>query len=179
MMPPTSIDGTDITGATIDGTDVTEITVDGQTVFTAGVLPQGTVFTPSHDGSNDLSDKRGLQIQVFKNYTAIGMGLSANGSGLTTAYVFDTTTGNIEHSQDISSVSRPGSFRIDFDFVSGRTYNILADAGGSLYFQSFTQSLSFPITDSSVDIDILNGVFNQTSTLDQALNFESVGAVGL
>jgi len=34
-MIPTSIDGTDITGATIDGTDVTEITVDGQTVFTA------------------------------------------------------------------------------------------------------------------------------------------------
>jgi len=33
MMPPTSIDGTDITGATIDGTDVTEITVDGDTVF--------------------------------------------------------------------------------------------------------------------------------------------------
>jgi len=35
-MPPTSIDGTDITGATIDGTDVQEITVDGDTVFTAG-----------------------------------------------------------------------------------------------------------------------------------------------
>jgi len=35
MMPPTSIDGTDITGATIDGTDVQEITVDGQTVFSA------------------------------------------------------------------------------------------------------------------------------------------------
>jgi len=39
MIPPTSIDGTDITGATIDGTDVTEITVDGQTVFTAQNLP--------------------------------------------------------------------------------------------------------------------------------------------
>jgi len=38
-MIPTSIDGTDITGATIDGTDVTEITVDGQTVFTAERLP--------------------------------------------------------------------------------------------------------------------------------------------
>jgi len=37
MIPPTSIDGTDITGATIDGTDVQEITVDGQTVFTAQV----------------------------------------------------------------------------------------------------------------------------------------------
>jgi hypothetical protein len=38
-MIPTSIDGTDITGATIDGTDVTEITVDGQTVFSAQTLP--------------------------------------------------------------------------------------------------------------------------------------------
>jgi len=36
MIPPTSIDGTDITGATIDGTDVQEITVDGDTVFSAG-----------------------------------------------------------------------------------------------------------------------------------------------
>jgi len=39
MMPPTSIDGTDITGATIDGTDVQEITVDGQTVFSATISP--------------------------------------------------------------------------------------------------------------------------------------------
>jgi len=37
-MIPTSIDGTDITGATIDGTDVTEITVDGDTVFTAETI---------------------------------------------------------------------------------------------------------------------------------------------
>jgi len=36
MIPPTSIDGTDITGATIDGTDVQEITVDGDVVFSAG-----------------------------------------------------------------------------------------------------------------------------------------------
>jgi len=37
-MIPTSIDGTDITGATIDGTDVQEITVDGDTVFTAETI---------------------------------------------------------------------------------------------------------------------------------------------
>jgi len=64
MMPPTSIDGTDITGATIDGTDVQEITVDGQTVFSAGPIPakgvnryqfnegSGTTATDSI-GSND------------------------------------------------------------------------------------------------------------------------------
>jgi len=43
MMPPTSIDGTDITGATIDGTDVQEITVDGQTVFQAVTIPNSAI----------------------------------------------------------------------------------------------------------------------------------------
>jgi len=60
MMPPTSIDGTDITGATIDGTDVQEITVDGQTVFSAGpsltdiVAPGNLVaWYPFEDGAKD------------------------------------------------------------------------------------------------------------------------------
>jgi len=53
MMPPTSIDGTDITGASIDGTDVQEITVDGDTVFTAGPdLPASTV---AHFDATQLS----------------------------------------------------------------------------------------------------------------------------
>jgi len=49
-MIPTSIDGTDITGATIDGTDVTEITVDGQTVFTSG-LPDAADLIANYDFS--------------------------------------------------------------------------------------------------------------------------------
>jgi len=53
-MPPTSIDGTDITGATIDGTDVTEITVDGQTVFTAG-----PTVVPTHHWTLDNADTSG------------------------------------------------------------------------------------------------------------------------
>jgi len=83
MIPPTSIDGTDITGATIDGTDVTEITVDGQTVFTAGVpIPPSGVFRFEFEGdvtdswgSNDATDntsagfsntsKTGLQSKDF------------------------------------------------------------------------------------------------------------------
>jgi len=62
--PPTSIDGTDITGATIDGQEVQEITIDGQTVFTAGppdfVVTQYTYEDPSNSsvstdtvGTND------------------------------------------------------------------------------------------------------------------------------
>jgi len=58
MMPPTSIDGTDITGATIDGTDVQEITVDGQTVFSAQVsLPGNPIYAwdPADFSTNDTT----------------------------------------------------------------------------------------------------------------------------
>jgi hypothetical protein len=50
MIPPTSIDGTDITGATIDGTDVTEITVDGQTVFSAGPASGTKIYLADDQG---------------------------------------------------------------------------------------------------------------------------------
>jgi len=54
-MIPTSIDGTDITGATIDGTEVTEITVDGQTVFEASSFPSSLVhrYDPSAESFSD------------------------------------------------------------------------------------------------------------------------------
>jgi len=52
-MPPTSIDGTDITGATIDGTDVQEITVDGQTVFSAAVDILDSVVDNFEDAQAD------------------------------------------------------------------------------------------------------------------------------
>jgi len=62
-MIPTSIDGTDITGATVDGTDVQEITVDGQTVFSAESLPvaYGNLiawfpFDSSFYGGSNLAD---------------------------------------------------------------------------------------------------------------------------
>jgi len=41
-MPPTSIDGNDITGATIDGQDVSEITMDGDIVWSA--IPDSVVL---------------------------------------------------------------------------------------------------------------------------------------
>ena len=89
MIPPTSIDGTDITGATIDGTDVQEITVDGDVVFSAIQTPQagllhqwdfsaastttsfvedlaGSVNLNSGNGFTNLSNTiNGLQVGLF------------------------------------------------------------------------------------------------------------------
>ena len=64
MIPPTSIDGTDITGATIDGTDVQEITVDGNVVFSSGF----NNYISDDFNDNDLTRPR--TGQVDGSYTA-------------------------------------------------------------------------------------------------------------
>ena len=67
MIPPTSIDGTDITGATIDGTDVQEITVDGQTVFSA-VQPID-VYLEDDFNDNKLTNRTGTNTGIYNGVT--------------------------------------------------------------------------------------------------------------
>jgi hypothetical protein len=80
MMPPTSIDGTDITGATIDGTDVQEITVDGDTVFSAGppfIVAAGNLiawypFTNQADDetrTGGILDNQGISVGDSTDYS--------------------------------------------------------------------------------------------------------------
>jgi hypothetical protein len=82
-MIPTSIDGTDITGATIDGTDVTEITVDGNTVFTAGPAPGNFQFD-----AQDLNLANGDPVTSWSD--TLGRDTLTNGQNL----VYDTSTMN-------------------------------------------------------------------------------------
>jgi len=64
-MIPTSIDGTDITGATIDGTDVQEITVDGDTVFTAA--PAGAFDITQVTFDTDIAAQDGAPKDIAWN----------------------------------------------------------------------------------------------------------------
>jgi hypothetical protein len=117
MTPPTSIDGTDITGATIDGTDVQEITVDGQTVFSAQTLPVAYSnlfawypFDSSFYGGSETSDVTAL--------------FSPGQSGDSTAYDM-SNTGTMSHqttggNTDINAGSNSGCF--DATGASGRTF---------------------------------------------------------
>jgi len=72
-MIPTSIDGTDITGATIDGTDVTEITVDGQTVFSAGPPPS---VIAQYEFENNGDTSTATDSIGSNNMTISGSGMS-------------------------------------------------------------------------------------------------------
>jgi len=62
-MPPTSIDGNDITGATIDGEEVQEITVDGQVAYTAG--PD----IPDSGGLHSRYDATGLSAGTLSTWS--------------------------------------------------------------------------------------------------------------
>jgi len=73
MIPPTSIDGTDITGATIDGTDVQEITVDGDVVFSAGPdIPDANDLFAHYDASQVTSVDPTWAAQVGPDLTVNG-----------------------------------------------------------------------------------------------------------
>jgi len=69
MIPPTSIDGTDITGATIDGTDVQEITVDGQTVFQAKTIVDNFEAPLYENQNNTLSTYYNSVTGDFNRYS--------------------------------------------------------------------------------------------------------------
>jgi len=110
MIPPTSIDGTDITGATIDGTDVQEITVDGDVVFSSGPATIVNGFeTPSEwSVTNDVGTGSGIITSNearsgSKTLSANGIGGQPDGNNLYAT--FDSTTFT---SAEITHYYKPG-----------------------------------------------------------------------
>jgi hypothetical protein len=121
-MIPTSIDGTDITGATIDGTDVQEITVDGDVVFSAGPpaglnmylinpgfnSPSGVVFqfsvnnpftldNPTNTNntvSSGLSDARGVYMRQDGTMLFVASKIDNEIQRFTLSTPFDISTAN-------------------------------------------------------------------------------------
>jgi len=83
--PPTSIDGTEITGATIDGQEVQEITIDGQTVFEAVALSD-TLFAQydfrQEDGSVPVVDQSGNgNTLVSGSYSGVSRSIGGQQAG--------------------------------------------------------------------------------------------------
>jgi len=99
-MIPTSIDGTDITGATIDGTDVTEITVDGQTVFTA-IQP---------------SEIDGFETGNINNYTVTQPGFSVTSTNVFEgSFCVEGGVGSMITTNNAPGGTQP-AFGTDFEF---------------------------------------------------------------
>jgi len=125
MIPPTSIDGTDITGATIDGTDVQEITVDGDTVFELDQLPTSNLV--HRYSAKELSLNDNDPVSTFSDAEGSD-DLSASGSPTFKTNLFGNKPGvrydgnDDEHQGSFTSaVSQPFSIFMALDIRSVST----------------------------------------------------------
>jgi len=136
MIPPTSIDGTDITGATIDGTDVQEITVDGQTVFSAGPSNLPVAYS-------NLVAWYPFDSATYGGSNADDVTAILGGSGDDTAYdgtVRDDTTHTTGTIFDINAGANSGGF--EFQPPSNTEPNTGIDLGSAV----FDSTAAFTIT---------------------------------
>jgi len=67
--PPTSIDGTGISGVTIDGQEVQKITIDGNTVF--GGIPDSDVYLHDDFEDNKLTNRDGSGTTTYNGVQGI------------------------------------------------------------------------------------------------------------
>jgi len=159
MMPPTSIDGTDIAGATIDGQDVEEITVDGQTVFTAAPQIGTTVSRPPDDSSFGNSKEGGNVVNPNTALQGVRSKLSQNVGGVTKAFLEEVGSSTVLTTLDISSLTSGDEFDLLASMSAGIDYAVYVDAEGSNYtVGKDDNSGGHPFT--SADIDITSSWFN-------------------
>jgi len=175
MMPPTSIDGTDITGATIDGTDVQEITVDGDTVFTAQTLPHKLsnlvlwypFDTASYAGMSNYRDDATDGLTRAANTTPFDLDDGGNPGVDSGGGVFDINAGANSDAVDlaagggIQTNSYPSAVDIDaaFSVCMWINANNLSGVSSLFTFQNsaVTNNFSILIVNSEVRCGAFNG----------------------
>jgi len=165
MIPPTSIDGTDITGATIDGTDVTEITVDGQTVFSAGPANLPVAYS-------NLVAWYPFDSATYGGSNADDVTAIIGGSGDDTAYDGSVDGATYQSSggvTDINAGANSGAF--DFDGSNDYIENVYSVSsnigGGSVTVMAW------------VNVDSYTGTFENSNFIYADLNNDNDGQIFL
>jgi len=152
--PPTSIDGTDITGATIDGQQVQEITIDGETVFVAESLPTSVTSRPNDTRIGDnLTFTRGLVIEPKEDFTKIAARVSRNSTGVSRYRVFDYSSSSFVVNESGQNLTGGDTFIIEHQFQTGTQYGISVDNDGSQWDIGFAKDeKNYPYTGTEIDI---------------------------
>jgi len=164
-----------------DGSEISEVrTGAGEVLFRAVTIPDGSVSRSSDGKAVSESAKRGIRIKVNQDYGKIGVKISSKTSGVSTAYCYRFSDGQLLDTVDISGLQAGDTFAFDANFETGTKYQLVADDGGN----SFTNGRNnigsgTTFSDPSVNIDIVNGAFRKTTTANSYSVFVTVGDVGL
>jgi len=188
-MIPTSIDGTDITGATIDGTDVTEITVDGQTVFTA--VPDIPNLVSRYEfeqnaldseGNNDLTDNTSVGYSPDSAYGSFAKEFDSLDEGLSTSF----SNINPVSVSVFLKTSTDTSAHTVWMFDSGGTFSLRLTISGqspaTISFGSFDGTIRSISVDKNIDSQYQHVVctFDTDDSAELYINgsLETTGSLG-
>jgi len=145
------------------------------------VIPDSVVSRdPDNNNSAGITDAVGLRIAVSQDWSRIGGELSSNVSGVTRAYVYRVSDGQLLGDADISSLTAGDTFTVDLDTAlsAGDEANFVVDAEGASYTTGFDDNPSYPYTSSDGNLEIINGGWNQQDTTPNAFCILTVGNVG-
>jgi len=161
--PPTSIDGTDITGATIDGQEVQEITIDGQTVFELEQVPAEGDLKARYDftqetGSTPVIDRSSNSFDLTGSFSGVSRSINGVQAG---EFENDSLSVSFSESQPfcIATVSQPDAVDPTTNLYDGgaRAESLLRYEPSRVQFFGFGLNLSANgISDTNPDIFLLN-----------------------
>jgi len=132
--PPTSIDGTDITGATIDGQEVQEITVDGQTVFKTGPPAEGDLQArydfSQETGGTPITDRSGNNFDLTGSFSGLSRTINGVEAG---EFVSDSLT------VDFAGINQPFTVAavVKFDVLDSNKEFFDGGSSGEALFKAF------------------------------------------
>lgn len=130
------------------------------------------------DASTSDTAKHGVTINPNGPLVGVEATISANSSGFTTAYIYETSTGNLITSKDISGKAAGDTVRLDGVSLSeGTDYNLVMDDGGNSWTVGRDESdNSFPYT--GRHLDIVDAAYNSTGSNLYAAAYTDVAGIG-
>jgi hypothetical protein len=125
-----------------------------------------------NNSASNISARHGLEITTSEDIDGIKAEISANTSGLTTAYLAQSD-GTVLASTDVSGLSSGETFEIAETVNANTTVELVGDAGGSDYTIGFYETASYPYEGAA--FDLTNGIFSNSDTNpDRAYVFNNV-----
>jgi hypothetical protein len=155
-------------------------------LFGQGVaIPDSVVDRPNDNASFVGNEDNGVRIETDVEWPQIGAEISADASGVTDAYVYRVSDGNLMGSASFSPASGGFAFTIDlddplqpYDGTLSTTYNFVVDNGGSDYTLGAYDSPSFPYSSPDGDLRIIDGAGGPSGTVSNPYNLVRIGDVG-
>jgi len=154
------------------------VRINGRSVGGGSAIPDSVASRETDNRSVDTTGDNGLVIEAKSDWPSIGVRISSNTSGATTARLEDNSDGSLIADVDISELSSGDVFTFDdVNLSANKKYNILLNAGGSAYVNGYYDGgANYPYT--SDNVDIVARMYKGSEGTINPINISEVGYLG-